>query len=418
MADSHAQTEVYEAVVIGGGIAGASVAYSLAKRKIKTLLLEKRQNLAEGASGNPVGLIYPFLTKHKTSESEFSLFAFRFLNEEWNRIRESFRSIRTDRKVDHFSKEGIHFLTQTETDKDRYHTALSTHNVPETEAEIKKQTSFSQDKESVFFKNGKTVSPPLFTETICRLAEDHLTIHTSEEFIRWEDGSPIEMETEQKKYRSQFLFLCNSNEISEDHRTKWMTLRKVRGQIVRLPKDDLLIPLDHSVLFGNYITEDLGYGSVLGASFDEFKWEEEPRVSESVDMIRSAKSVFPESNAYWDRLLSSPEALQTRVSFRSQTQDRRPVLGNLPDAEIFQKENPYKKGESHIRKSPKIKYHNNVYVLGGLGSRGLTHSLLSAEIIVREALSEPSLLPQNLRDDFRPERFLLRNWKRGIPIGS
>ena len=68
----------YDAIVIGGGIAGLSIAYALSKRKLKTVLLERREDIALEASGNPSGMIYPLLTKNKTPESEFSIASFDF----------------------------------------------------------------------------------------------------------------------------------------------------------------------------------------------------------------------------------------------------------------------------------------------------------------------------------------------------
>jgi glycine/D-amino acid oxidase-like deaminating enzyme len=43
-----------EAIVIGGGIAGCSTAYALAKRGIAVTLIERHEGLAQEASGNPL----------------------------------------------------------------------------------------------------------------------------------------------------------------------------------------------------------------------------------------------------------------------------------------------------------------------------------------------------------------------------
>ncbi|BDA79678.1 hypothetical protein LPTSP3_g26080 [Leptospira kobayashii] len=410
MAESD-KPQVYEAVIIGGGVAGASVAYALSKRKIKTLLLEKKGNLSEGASGNPSGLIYPFLTKHKTSESIFSLSAFRFLNEEWEKIENFAASEKFS-----FYKNGICFLTDSESDKDRYFHSIESHGLAKEETFIKNDISFLPGKEALYFPKGKTISPPIYVSLLCKLSSPHLTIHTYENFLEWEDNSPIQINTDKRIYQTDKFFLCLANEVLEMQRTKWLPIKKVRGQIVLLPESKLLSQITSSVLFGHYLTEDMGSGSVLGASFDEFKYEETSRVHETVELLESAKRQLPILKTYWEDLEKSPETLGTRVSYRSQTQDRRPILGKLPNAEQFKRDNPYKKGESHIRKPPIISYYKDVSILGGLGSRGLNHSLFGAEIVVRESLGENLPIESDLFEDFKPERFLIRNWKRGTPI--
>ncbi|WP_411821880.1 FAD-dependent 5-carboxymethylaminomethyl-2-thiouridine(34) oxidoreductase MnmC [Leptospira sp. 'Mane'] len=401
----------YEAVIIGGGVAGASVAYALSKRKIKTLLLEKKQNLSEGASGNPSGLIYPFLTKHKTAESEFSLAAFRFLNKEWEKI-ETFAGA----KKNNFYQNGIYFLTDSEADKDRYFNSLDSHQIEKEEACIKKDIPFLQGKEAIHFINGKTISPPLYVSLLCGLSHPHLTIQTYENFLEWEGKSNLQIKTDKTIYETDKLFLCLANEILEMPKTKWLPIKKVRGQIVLLPKSESLSQITNSILFGHYLTQDIGFGSVLGASFDEFQHEETTRIYETVELLQLAKKHLPVLKSYWTELEKSPELLKTRVSFRSQTQDRRPMFGKLPDAEQFKSDNPYKKGESHVRNPPNLSYYQNVFLLAGLGSRGLNHSLLGAEIMVSESLGEELPVSKELFEDFKPERFLIRNWKRGIPI--
>jgi len=53
---------VREAIVIGAGLAGASVAWSLARRGWRVTILERGAHLAAGASALPMGLLHPHLT--------------------------------------------------------------------------------------------------------------------------------------------------------------------------------------------------------------------------------------------------------------------------------------------------------------------------------------------------------------------
>ncbi|MCL4801752.1 MAG: tRNA (5-methylaminomethyl-2-thiouridine)(34)-methyltransferase MnmD, partial [Burkholderiales bacterium] len=61
------------AVVIGGGLAGAASAWSLARRGWRVTLLERRAALAEEASGNPQGVLYARLAARASPLGELVL---------------------------------------------------------------------------------------------------------------------------------------------------------------------------------------------------------------------------------------------------------------------------------------------------------------------------------------------------------
>ncbi|MBN8543967.1 MAG: tRNA (5-methylaminomethyl-2-thiouridine)(34)-methyltransferase MnmD [Alphaproteobacteria bacterium] len=64
--------------IIGGGIAGCSTAYALARRGHRVTLYEEGI-IASGASGNPAALLYPRITKHWSPEMSFYLSAYSYM---------------------------------------------------------------------------------------------------------------------------------------------------------------------------------------------------------------------------------------------------------------------------------------------------------------------------------------------------
>ena len=66
------------AIVIGGGIAGCSTAYALAKRGIAVTLIEQHDQLATEASGNPIAALYPKLSIKPSAQSTLALQGFSF----------------------------------------------------------------------------------------------------------------------------------------------------------------------------------------------------------------------------------------------------------------------------------------------------------------------------------------------------
>ena len=66
------------AIVIGGGIAGCSSAYALARRGIEVTLIERHEKLALEASGNPIAMLYPKLSIKPSMQSTLAWQSFEF----------------------------------------------------------------------------------------------------------------------------------------------------------------------------------------------------------------------------------------------------------------------------------------------------------------------------------------------------
>ena len=66
------------AIVIGGGIAGCTVARALAERGLRVTILEK-DAIASGASGNPAAVLYPQLTKYYTPATAWHFTGYDFM---------------------------------------------------------------------------------------------------------------------------------------------------------------------------------------------------------------------------------------------------------------------------------------------------------------------------------------------------
>ncbi|TGM35245.1 FAD-dependent 5-carboxymethylaminomethyl-2-thiouridine(34) oxidoreductase MnmC [Leptospira biflexa] len=386
------------AIVVGSGIAGASICYALSKQNINTILLESESAPAKHASGNPIGVVYPFLTKHKTAESEFSLIAYTHFLEVWERLG-------LENSVPHAN--GIHFLLETESNVDRYWHALLSHQIPES---IAKQ-SFEPNSQikALYFPKGKALSPAILTKELIRLA--HPTMKLQSTLVSWrekESDGKLICETNEEKFEVDFLFLAQGYQFTKDPFSNWIPMKQVRGQIVQIPS--AFFQNQTSILYGDYLTAEIKGERVLGASFDEFHLEIEPRINETITMWETLQSKLPNLHNDWKTVDVSQ--FGTRVSYRTQSQDRHPVVGKLPNLSTLDTTVKYQNMFRKDHKPFQIPYYESVGILNGLGSRGLTHSLLAAEILVKSILNQTMDIPNNLINSLKPDRFLLRMWKR------
>jgi len=73
-------TAAHEAVVIiGAGLAGCWLARSLADKGVSVRLIEKHHSVASAASGNPAGIVKPFVTRDVGDPMRFHIKAHRHL---------------------------------------------------------------------------------------------------------------------------------------------------------------------------------------------------------------------------------------------------------------------------------------------------------------------------------------------------
>ncbi|PJZ82095.1 FAD-dependent 5-carboxymethylaminomethyl-2-thiouridine(34) oxidoreductase MnmC [Leptospira meyeri] len=391
-------TKMKIAVVVGAGISGASICLALKKRNIQTILLDAEAGPAHHASGNPIGVVYPFLTKHKLAESEFSLAAFHYFLSVWEDF--DLKSV-----VPH--KDGIYFLMDTPTTYDRYSNAIKSHQIP-THVGCEKIEPYSS-LPAIFFPQGKSISPVDLTKQILRISNPETRY--SCKLFSWEKSeneTKVICQTSEGKIHCDYLFLSQGYQFADDPHLNWLPLQKVRGQILKFPEQ---IPTNaHGILYGDYITSAIEGYQVLGATFDEYKLEETPREEESILLWQKLTKKLPNLSEPWGP--QNPSLFPTRVSYRTQSQDRHPVVGKIPNISKLDLTVKYQNVLRNGKKQMEVPYFESVGILNGLGSRGLTHALFAAEILVSEMFAEEHITSESISKSLRPDRFLLRMWKR------
>jgi tRNA 5-methylaminomethyl-2-thiouridine biosynthesis bifunctional protein len=159
-------------------------------------------------------------------------------------------------------------------------------------------------------------------------------------------------------------------------------------------------PLDDALLFGSTFDR---------VDDDEFGDEApEIRADARARNLAALSQLAPELAARIHH-----EDLHSRAAIRAGAPDFAPIVGLMPNAPAWLAQNA---GLAHGRApdaSLPAPAHENIYVLGGLGARGLTLAPILGERIAAELFGEPQTLPANVLDAIHPARFLHRALKRG-----
>ena len=117
-------------------------------------------------------------------------------------------------------------------------------------------------------------------------------------------------------------------------------------------------------------------------------------------------------NSHFPGMFKQPTELTGRVGFRAVSQDRIPIVGLVPDKSWF---NEHYSDLHHgkVRKKYELgQYFNGLFVNAAHGSRGLTTSFISAEILLSQIEGSPIPVTTSILNALSPARFLIRNLKR------
>ncbi|MCX7356943.1 MAG: FAD-dependent 5-carboxymethylaminomethyl-2-thiouridine(34) oxidoreductase MnmC [Alphaproteobacteria bacterium] len=363
--------------VLGAGIAGASVAQALVRRGVEVVVLEAARELGAGASGNPAGLVMPRLDRGGAL-SEIYLAAY------LNAIAtyEALGVIEECGVEQRASAPGVEALEDLLND-------------PPMPADW-----FSRLPNGAALHARAGVVKP--QAAIRRMLEGASVIFESpvQRLDRDGDGWTLFAPDGRALLKADAVVLACGAALAQFEPASFLPIAISYGQI----EWGKGAPPKHALTHGSYVAPFDG-GVLFGATFDK----ERPA---AVDGARSRnlaalRELAPEIAAGMDE-----SSLHSRASERATTPDRAPIAGLLPDAEKWLAQYADLAHGRIVQTETPPPAHSGVYVIGGLGARGLTLAPLLGEVLAGEMCNEPGLLSRLARDAIHPARFLHRALKR------
>ena len=399
--------------LIGGGVAGCAAAYVLNRADCEPVIIEKRDALAQEASGNPAGILSPRLTIGDTPQGRFYLASF-------------LHSVGVYEK--HLSKKqdiwleprGILTVARDADERQRQERLVEEHAFPEEFARLLDARQ-AEDLSGLPAPLGGIwygLSGAIRPENVCRALAEGVEVVTGEahRLERHDDRWQIFSRQGNLLTEADAVVLTNGPLAADFLADCPLTIFANRGQIAFLPAQDRpKVPFS----FGGYLTPQFDSMQVLGSTYDRWRdahdtsWE---AVTES-HHLRCLDILAKHHPEHRKRYGENPP-LNGRASLRAVTSDRMPLVGPLPIAAAY--ENDYadlRHGRRH-KTYPPATYAKNLYVLAGLGSRGFQTALPSAEVLT--AMITGTHMPFNraVIEALHPARFILHGLKRGKKANS
>ncbi|QQE87590.1 bifunctional tRNA (5-methylaminomethyl-2-thiouridine)(34)-methyltransferase MnmD/FAD-dependent 5-carboxymethylaminomethyl-2-thiouridine(34) oxidoreductase MnmC [Azotobacter chroococcum] len=396
-----------EALVIGAGLAGCAAAASLARRGWQVTLLERRAAVAEETSGNPQGVLYLKLSAHGTALSRLILAGFGFTRRLLQRL-EPGRD---------WSPCGVLQLASDAREAARQAELAAAfpadllHGLGRAEAE--ERAGVALDSGGLFYPEAGWVHPPALCAHLAAHPNIRLLPYREVLDLHREDGQWCARAGETLLARAPVAVLCGGAEIARFPEAAGLPLKRIRGQISRLPATAASRDLQTVLCAEGYVAPPRDGEHTLGASFRFDSTELELTAEEHAENLQLLREISTDlaERLQADRL--DPAALDGRAGFRCTSPDYLPIAGPLADAAAFAE--AYAVLGKDARQVPQhpCPWLDGLYVSSGHGSRGLLSAPLAGELLAAWLDDEPLPVPRAVAEACHPNRFGLRRLIRG-----
>jgi len=396
-----------QALVIGAGLAGCASAASLAARGWQVSLLERHGEPAQEASGNPQGVLYLKLSAHGTPLSRLILSGFGHTRRLLERLQ---KGADWDAcgvlQLAFDAKEG-----ERQAQLARAFPGALLQRLDRAQAEAR--AGIALPAGGLYFPEGGWVHPPALCRWLAAHPRIRLLAHQEALELRragelWQAWAGARLLAE-----APIVVLAGAAEIRRFPQSAGLPLKRIRGQITRLPATAESAALSTVVCAEGYVAPARAGEHTLGASFDFKNADLTPTAAEHAGNLRLLRQISADLAARLHAERLDPAQLEGRAAFRCTSPDYLPIVGPLADGAAFAA--AYAVLAKDARQTPETPcpWYDGLYINSGHGSRGLITAPLSGELLAAWLDDEPLPVPRAVAEACHPNRFALRELIRG-----
>lgn len=351
--------------VIGAGLAGAACARALARAGERVTVMESRTAAASGASGNPLGIFHHLYSKDHnlaTQWSGYGVVCTRRWLDELAPIARTFGWGCLGKVC------GVLQLTEDGHHLEHWDT------------------------------QGGWIKPAAFVAACLADARDHGALIRCSAMVKRVDTDGVIYFADDQPESFDAVVVCAAQDLDTILADQTFGLNQIRGTVTSFTLPERLSAfsaLPCVICASGYATPVIDGQMVVGASYERLP-DGLPDPVSNLERLRVIDARLA------DVCATVPQS--DRTSIRSATVDRMPLVGAVLDTS--QALTPQMSQLHHLPRNPKV------WVLGGLGSRGLTSAPLGAEVITAQLQGHAVPIDARLLKAVDPARFALRQHQR------
>jgi len=402
--------------IIGGGIASLCTAISLIKRGAKITIYCEDEQTALNASGNKQGAFYPQLSDDNERNIRFYIHAFAYGHQflQW--------AIQQQIEFEHEFC-GVALCAYNEKTESKLN-KITELNLPSDLYQSLNQTELSEKVglplpfRGGFIPQGAWLAPrQLVQHAFAFLEKQGSQIKTSQKVTalsQTEHGWQIKT-AENETFYHEVVVLANGHKLAEFEETQKLPLYPVRGQVSQIPTSENLLKLKTVLCYDGYLTpvDQAKTSHCIGASHVRDNATREFSLTEQQENQQKIQQNIPEE---WTKEVDTSGNL-ARIGVRCSVRDLTPMMGAVPhfSAQQTQYQNLF---NLRRRKQPIEQAENypNLYLIGALGSRGLTSAPFLGETLASLIYGEPLPMSEDLIHNLMPNRSWVRRWLKGAEV--
>lgn len=403
------------AIIIGGGIAGCQMAWHLCEQGWQVTLIERHDKLASEASGNPAGVISPKMTATQSIGEDFYTQSFCYTVSLLDDLKQQGHII-------NWQKCGVLQLAHNPREVKRWH-SLKDRNLPSDFIQLLNEDETMQvagiklhpdhQYKSSYFPKGGWINPASFCKALthhsnCKIIHQTEAISLEKVGAFWQvmDSSNTRIE------QSEVIIIANGKDLFDFTQSEFLPGMPVAGQTTSAKASVFSRKLKTVIGHEGYLTPAIKSASAthhtFGATFK--RGINIPSIDPEADNenFKKLKQYLPS----FTNSLNEKES--AHVAVRMTTPDRLPYVGCLPDSSFYQQNYDDLHQGRKWKKYPKAKYQDGLFVLGGLGSRGLISSGLCAKTLVDLLENKLESEQSTLLINCHPARFIVKALKKRL----
>ncbi|HEY5716345.1 MAG TPA: bifunctional tRNA (5-methylaminomethyl-2-thiouridine)(34)-methyltransferase MnmD/FAD-dependent 5-carboxymethylaminomethyl-2-thiouridine(34) oxidoreductase MnmC [Psychromonas sp.] len=404
-----------DVAIIGGGIASACLSLALIRRGYKVTVYCKDAALACGASGNQQGALYPLLNEKHDALSQFFANAFLYSRNYIQQVNQS-----QPFAYDFSGLLQLYYDSDASQKLDKILQAGLPKELVQQLSEIETDTiaQLSIGQKALYYPLGGWLSPQQMVLSIFQQAqaEGQLTIHLNKELLSFSQSKqhlPLQppntwdLHFAGQTIQHSLLLLATANNTLNFKQCEALPLSAARGQVTHIPTNDKIRQLQVTLCHEGYLTPVNNGKHCMGATFK--RHDLNPLFSQQEQIDNKDKLEKCITGQSWTEGIAINHQ-DANVGIRCTTRDHFPYAGALPD---------YPATKIHYKDACKglnpanAPFHPNLYLLTGLGSRGLCTAPLLAEMLASQINREPLPFAEKILSSLQGNRQWINYLKKG-----